>query len=122
VLAGQTGSRSGMVSPGLPYAQDDRLMSLTESGTASTDDTYGWAPFSTAPLDADEEIISVPFPLVLTPQLGDAALAGLEESSRLAAYVVLHWMAAAGARSDELDWTWVLFQCRRGPPAHVAPC
>jgi len=134
VPAGQTGSRSGMVSLGLPYAraQVDRLKSLTELGTASTDDTYGWAPFSTAPLDADEEIISVPFSLVLTPQLGDAALAGLtgrelalaglEESSRLAAYVVLHWMAAADARSDELDWTWVLFQWRSGPPAHVAPC
>lgn len=83
------------------------------------DDTYGWAPFSTAPLDADEEIISVPFALVLTPQLGDGALAGLtgrelslgslEESSRLAAYVVLHWMAAAAAehRTDQLNWACV---------------
>lgn len=81
------------------------------------DDIYGWAPFSTVPLDADEEIVSVPFALVLTPQLGDVALVGLtgrdvqldrlEESSRLAAYVVLHWMATADDRTDQLNWEYV---------------
>lgn len=77
---------------------------------------FGWAPFSTAPLDADTDVLRVPFNLVLTPQLGDEAFAGLtgkqhlvdalqplEESSRLAGYVALHWMEKA--KEGPLNWS-----------------
>jgi hypothetical protein len=63
-------------------------------------------------------VLHVPFNLVLTPRLGDEAFAGLtgkehlvdalnslEESSRLAGYVALHWMEKAN--EGPLNWSSV---------------